>query len=71
MDLTVVDEVAAVVVVAVALEIEVDVEAVAEELLEAAVAVLQIVGALVTSKARSRLFKSSTLPHTNFSEVKC
>lgn len=35
-----------------------------------AVVVLPTVVASVTSRARSRLFKSSTLPHTNFYEVR-
>jgi hypothetical protein len=66
---------AAVVVVEVA---EVDSETVADvvvavdvEVTEEAVVVQPTVVALVTSRARSRLFKSSTLPHTNFSEVRC
>ena len=41
------------------------------EIPEEAVVVLPTVVALEISRARSRLFKSSTLPHTHFFEVRC
>lgn len=50
----------------VAVEVDEDVE-----VTEVAVVVQPTVVALGTSRARSRLFKSSILPHTNFSEVRC
>lgn len=63
------------VVVAVAMDLAiVVVEMVAVDVVileEVAVVVQPTVVALGISRARSRLFKSSTLPHTNFSEVRC
>lgn len=67
-DVEVVVEVA---VVASAIVADVEVVAVDVEILEEAVVVQPTVVASEISRARSRLFKSSTLPHTNFSEVRC
>ena len=67
---SVTEEDVAVVVVVVAAVVD-EVVLVTVEVVGVVVEAPPTVEALVTSRARSRLFKSSTLPHTHFFEVRC